>query len=148
MRIAMNRFHHYLLTIYNLHKKTNWGYFHSLGLSQGQPKILEILLCHNGCSQKELADICVLEPATISSLLKKMEKDKLVSRIPETRKDGTHITKIFLTEHGKNLADKVLQCVTSIEDQCFHNFTLEEKESFLSSMKKINQNLKNYHSKI
>ena len=142
----MNRFHHYLLKTYNLHKKMNLSYFHSLGLSQGQPKVLEILLFRDGCSQKELADACELQPATISSLLKKMEKDNLIKRIPETRKDGTHITRIFLTQHGKALADKVLQCVSSVENQCFSSFTEEEKETFLASMKQIYDNLKNQNS--
>lgn len=142
----MNRFHHYLLKTYNLHKKKNLGYFHSLGLSQGQPKMLEILLFRNGCSQKELADACELQPATISSLIKKMENDNLIYRTPETCKDGTHVTRIFLTQHGKALADKVLQCVDSIENQCFQGFTKEEKTNFLASMEQIYHNLKNYNS--
>ena len=144
----MNRFHHYLLKTYNLHKKMNLGYFHSIGLSQGQPKVLEILLFRDGCSQKELADACELQPATISSLLKKMEKDNLIYRTPENRKDGTHITRIFLTQHGKALADNVLQCVASIENQCFQGFTEEEKKNFLASMEQIYYNLKNHNSEI
>ena len=138
----MNRFHHYLLKIYNTHKKLNLGYFSQLGLSQGQPKLLEILLYNDGCPQKELANACELQPATISSLLKKMEKDSLVRRIPETQSNGTHIVRIFLTSTGKELAQAVLQSVSSTEALCFRGFSEEEKENCLSYLNRIYNNLK------
>lgn len=138
----MNRFHHYLLKIYNIHKKLNLGYFNQLGLSQGQPKLLEILLYNDGCPQKDLANACELQPATISSLLKKMEKDSLVRRIPETQGNGTHIVRIFLTSTGKNLAQNVLQSVSSAEALCFRGFSAEEKETCLCYLNRIYNNLK------
>lgn len=138
----MNRFHHYLLKIYNIHKKLNLGYFQKLGLSQGQPKLLEILLYNDGCPQKELASACELQPATISSLLKKMEKDELVRRIPETQKNGTHIVRIFLTSNGKELAHNVLKNISSAENLCFKGFSAEEKEKCLSYLNRIYNNLK------
>lgn len=51
-----------------------------IGLSPGQPKILHYLLNHDGCMQRELADACDIEPATVSRLLDKMEEDGLVRR--------------------------------------------------------------------
>lgn len=50
------------------------------GLSSGQPKVLEFLLEHDGCMQKEIAHACSVEAASVTSLLNKMERDGLVQR--------------------------------------------------------------------
>lgn len=137
----MDKFHHYLLRLYNLHKKINLGNFNEMGLSQGQPKVVELLLYNDGCSQKDLAKACELQPASMSVLLKKMEKDNLVHRIPETLSNGTHITRVFLTRSGRELSSQILKCVSTVEDQCFNGFTTKEKEQCLIYMDKIYKNL-------
>jgi len=137
----MERFHHYLLRLYNINKTINFRNFNDMGISQGQPKILELLIYNDGCSQKELAKLCELQPATMSSLLKKMEGDSLVHRVPENLSDGRHITRIFLTQAGRELAMQILESVIKVEEQCFAGFTEEEKESCLSYMDRIYRNL-------
>ncbi len=136
------RFHHYILRLYNIHKKVSFGKFADLGLSQGQPKVIEILLYNNGCSQKELADACELQAATMSCLLKKMESDGLIYREPVTLRSGVHITRVYLTDDGTSLAERILECVDEVEEQCFDGFTVEEKTAFLSYMDRIYGNLK------
>lgn len=137
----MDKFHHYLLRVYNIHKNINFRNFNDIGLSQGQPKILELLLYNNGCSQKDLAKACELKPATMSALLKKMKSDNLIHRIPETLSNGTHITRIFLTQSGKDLATQILESVSIVEEQCFCGFSSKEKEEFLEYMNRIYKNL-------
>lgn len=44
-----------------------------MGLSPGQPKILYYLEEEKGCIQRDLADWCAIEPATVSKLLDNME---------------------------------------------------------------------------
>lgn len=112
-----------------------------MDLSQGQPKVLELLLYNNGCSQKDLAKACELQPATMSVLLKKMQKDNLIHRVPETLSNGTHIVRIFLTQGGKELATKVLESVSIVEEQCFRGFSDKEKEECLLYMERIYENL-------
>lgn len=51
-----------------------------LGLSPGQPKILECLTHLGECNQKAIADYCEIEPATVGSILLRMERDGLVTR--------------------------------------------------------------------
>lgn len=137
----MDKFHHYLLRLYNIHKKINLGNFNDMGLSQGQPKVVELLLYNDGCSQKDLAKACELQPATMSVLLKKMEKDNLVHRIPETLSNGIHVTRVFLTQSGRELSSQILKCVSIVEDQCFCGFTSKEKEQCLTYMDRIYKNL-------
>ena len=42
-------------------------------LSIGQPKILEYLSSHDGAIQKEIAEACNIEPATLTSLLSRIK---------------------------------------------------------------------------
>lgn len=51
-----------------------------LGLSPGQPKILECLTHLGECNQKAIADYCEIEPATVGSILVRMERDGLITR--------------------------------------------------------------------
>ena len=71
-----------------------------------------------------------------------MEKDELVSRIPETQNNGTHIVIIFITPYGKELAQNVLESVSSAENLCFKGLSAEEKETCLSDLNRIYNNLK------
>ena len=72
---------HYLLmkTQTNLNR---WILTHAshLGLSPGQPKILECLTHLGECNQKAIADYCEIEPATVGSILVRMERDGLITR--------------------------------------------------------------------
>ena len=71
------------------------------GLSSGQPKVLEFLLEHDGCMQKEIAHACSVEAASVTSLLNKMERDGLVQRkIPQ---DNRRVSQVWLTEDRKSV---------------------------------------------
>ena len=49
-------------------------------LSVGQPKVLEYLYFNDGAIQKDIAEACMIEPATVTSLLSRMEKGGLIKR--------------------------------------------------------------------
>lgn len=139
----MKLFHNYLIQLYNLHKKKNMSYFATLGLTQGQPKVIEILYRNNGCSQKFLADACELQKATMTSLLKKMESDNLIHREKNVIENGIRITKVFLTDKGLDLASTIIDSVINVEADCFKNFTIEEKAQCFEYLERIYINLKN-----
>ena len=54
--------------------------YYTLGLSDGQPKVLSWLARCEGISQKDLAEKCNVRPATMTALLRKMLADDLVYR--------------------------------------------------------------------
>ncbi len=138
----MTRFHHYILRLYSMHKKVSFRRFADLGLSQGQPKVIEILLYNDGCAQKMLAELCGIQPATLSCLLKKMERDGLVRREPGTLSSGVHIMHVNLTDEGRHLAERILISEDEVENVCFSGFTEDEKAAFISSLDRILCNLK------
>ena len=124
----MKRFHQYLINIFHIHEKKSQLVFRELGLSKGQPKMIEILSHQEGCSQKELAKSCSIEPATVTSLLNKMIDKDLVYKKPLLQENGIRIQQIFLTEKGHNIADGVQSIINEMEQVSFHGFSQEEKE--------------------
>lgn len=51
-----------------------------LGLSSGQPKVLDALLENEGSDQKTLAKLCEIEQATLGNIIMRMEENGLVER--------------------------------------------------------------------
>lgn len=140
----MKPFHQYLINIFHIHEKKSQLVFRELGLSKGQPKMIEILSHQEGCSQKELAKSCSIEPATVTSLLNKMIDKDLVYKKPLLQENGIRIQQIFLTEKGHNIADGVQSIVNEMEQVSFQGFSQEEKEQCLSFLDRIFENLQNH----
>ena len=87
------------------------------GLFPGQPKILEFLLTHDGCSQKEIGIGCILDKSSVTSLVKRMEKTGLVYKKQDTQDQRAF--HIFLTSTGKkNPAGYSKPCRLSIGMPC------------------------------
>lgn len=76
-----------------------------LGLSPGQPKVLEFLLHAGESNQKTIAAHCEIEPATVGSILTRMERDGLIAR---TQHDGNRRSLyVSLTAKGQTAAEEM-----------------------------------------
>ena len=109
-------------------------------LSAGQPKILEYLLEHDGAVQKDIAAACVIEPATATSLLCRMEKNGLIER--NSRDGDRRYTHVYLTGEGRKKAELSIAVLAETEDIALQGFSQEERELFLKYLSKVNKNLK------
>jgi DNA-binding MarR family transcriptional regulator len=109
------------------------------GLTSGQPKILEYLTHHDGSIQKEIARGCQIEAATLTTLLKSMEDQKLIERrmINQNRRSNF----VFLTNLGREKSEQVETIFNQAEDQAFNGISNAEKEQFLNTFQKICTNL-------
>ena len=126
----------------NVHKQYNMQKFYKLGLTTGQPKVLSILYEKEGYLQKDLAKRCSVEPATMTSLLKKMEEKQLIFKQQESVSGGKKGYGIYLTEAGRKVAKQINEIVAESEKVCFQNFKPEEKDMFLKLMARVQNNLK------
>lgn len=70
-------------------------------LTPGQPKILDYLLLHDGAVQKEIAEACHIESATMTSVLLGMENKGLVVR--KNINSNRRSLYVYLTDKGKLL---------------------------------------------
>lgn len=138
--MIQERLHELLIRTSSMHRKKSRQYFQELELTDGQPKVLSILSKMEGCVQKELAEACRVEPATMTSLLKNMELTNLIVK-EKKQISGKRAYGIYLTEEGKVLADKVEDIVVKMEQVSFAGFTPEEREQFLELFTRIYQNL-------
>src|SRR5699024_7101506 len=96
-----------------------------IGVYHGQPGMLLILSNQDGQSQKDLADKLNLAPATITVMLNRMEKAGLVERRQDP--EDLRISRVYLTDKGRDLSNKSNQVMKKVEKETFGNFTREEK---------------------
>lgn len=105
------------------------------GLFPGQPKILEFLLTHDGCSQKEIGLGCILDKSSVTSLLKRMEKTGLVYK--EQDSQDQRASHIFLTPTGKEKARWVQQTLQAIDQYSLQGISPKDQQTFLRIFQKI-----------
>lgn len=76
-----------------------------VGLSPGQPKVLDFLIDNEGCDQKTIAANCEIEQATLGSILLRMEEKGLIER---KRQNGNRRSLfVYLTASGKKAAEEM-----------------------------------------
>ena len=98
-----------------------------IGLTIGQPKVLDYLKDHDGSSQKDIAQGCFLEAGSLTSILNRMEENGLIER--KILNGNRRTFHIFMTEKGKESQKKVDETFSEIEKQalegmlCFLRFT-------------------------
>ena len=110
------------------------------GLLPGQPKILEFLLTHDGCSQKDISEGCILDKSTVTSLLKRMEAAALISKKPDASDQRSSL--IYLTDLGKQKALWVQQTLYSIDEAELSELSQEERQQLIQILAKIIQKQK------
>jgi DNA-binding MarR family transcriptional regulator len=106
-----------------------------LGLSPGQPKVLEYLMVCEGCDQKTIADHCGIEQATVGSILARMEKLGLVERRrPESDRRALNV---YLTEHGRAAARRMAGLYEKAEAEAASALTPSEAEELRCLLEKM-----------
>lgn len=106
------------------------------GLSRSQPGIVHILSHHDGLTQVELANKMNVTPATVSAMLKRMERDEVIIR--KRSQEDQRVTHVYLTEKGKGQSETIDKVFKEMSQKGFGNFTEEE----LSQAKMIFEKLK------
>ncbi|MBR5712434.1 MAG: winged helix-turn-helix transcriptional regulator [Lachnospiraceae bacterium] len=138
------QFFHEMISLYYAHRAYNTRYYASLGLSPGQPKVLHVLYDEEGYLQKDLAARCRVEPATMTSLLSKMEKQDMIKKETVYVSGGKRAYAIFLTDHGRRLAKQVSDKAEQSDELALDGLSDEETESLISLMRRARTNLENH----
>lgn len=131
--------HYLLLANHTLMQKQIWERMKTLSLSIGQPKVLDYLLEHNGAIQKEIAQGCYIEPASLSAILNGMEKMQLVER--KAANQNRRTIHIYLTEKGMQTAQQLQQEFAVVEEKAIHGLETQELETLLHALSVMHQNL-------
>jgi DNA-binding MarR family transcriptional regulator len=96
-----------------------------LGLYRGQPFVLRALWEEEGITHSELADRLHVRPATISNMIKRMEKAGFVERRPDM--EDQRVSRVHLTDAGRAIRDQVHQVWRELDTYTLAGFSLEER---------------------
>lgn len=109
------------------------------GFCRSQPGIIHILSKHDGLTQVELANTMNVTPATISAMLKRMERETLIER--RRSQEDQRVTHVYLTERGREQSNVVEKIFDELNQKGFGNFTDEELEQAKNIFLKLINNL-------
>ena len=105
------------------------------GLYFGQLPIIEALRHNDGCTQKELADMLHVSPASVAVSAKRLEKNGLITR--RTDENNARCNRLSVTEKGLTERARCREVFDMIDERALEGFAAEEMEmldSFLSRM--------------
>lgn len=110
-----------------------------IGLHRGQSLVLKALWGQNGLTHSELADLLFVRPATMTNMIKRMEKTGLVERRPD--KDDQRVSRVYLTEAGYEIQEPVQQIWMNFESRVFQGLAPDELAILRRSFEQIQSNL-------
>jgi DNA-binding MarR family transcriptional regulator len=113
--------------------------FEKIGIYPGQHVLLRAIGEQEGRNLKELADLISVKPATVTVMVKRMERAGLLYRQPclsDKRAFG-----VYLTELGKEKMESLKDVFDQLEQKCFANFTKEELKECIKVLSKVEHNL-------
>lgn len=134
-----NTLHYLLMANHMTFQKQLFANVKSLGLTTGQPKVLDYLQDHDGSSQKEIAKGCHIEPATLTSLLAGMEKKELITR---SMKEGDRrMLYVSLTKKGWKLQAQINAEFSRLEQMAMQNMSEGDKAMLIQLLSQIYENM-------
>lgn len=137
--IRIQTLHMTLIRLSRTHHRRTHAEFSKIGITQGQPKILDFLSINDGCIQREIAYNCNIEAATVTSILSIMEKAELIYRNQDPK--DKRVLKVFLTDKGRLAQKEVEKIFNLIDMECFEGFSEEEKDQTIKNLNRLYENM-------
>ena len=123
----MEGLHYLLMKSQALFSRRVLSEISKIGLSSGQPKILDFLLQYGEADQKTIAAHCEIEQTTVGSILLRMESAGLVLR---RQKEGNRRSLyVSLTSAGREKAEKLMNIFRGIEADATANLSVQEMDT-------------------
>ncbi|WP_299605830.1 MarR family transcriptional regulator [uncultured Aquimarina sp.] len=106
-----------------------------LDLSKEQWSVLKRLNVNDGQSQNDLAFITHRDKTSMTRLVNTMESKDLVVR--KSDENDRRVNRIFLTDHGKEVIEKVTPIMYDLIPAVQESLTEEEIENLINTLKKV-----------
>ncbi len=100
-----------------------------------RPFLFHLANIKDGVTQSELVEEIHFKAPTVSLTLQKMELDGLIRK--ENDPLDQRVTRIFLTDKGRLLNDKIKKVHNDLEDNLLSLYNNEEKKMFLDYLMRI-----------
>lgn len=102
--------------------------------------VLNALKENDGMYLRQLANITLKDRPNITRIVTILEESGYVTSVMEA--DGRLVKKLYITEKGKEICEQVLPTILSIWNSTVEGISEQEIESFLNTLDKIEENLK------
>ena len=109
------------------------------GLQRGRLPILEFIRYHEGSSQKEVAEVLHITPASVAITGRRMENDGLLTRTPDEH--DRRITRMYTTELGREKADQCRSLLEETTVRMFAGFHADELGTLHAMLERLFANL-------
>lgn len=136
--VFQEKLHYRLLICQTLLRRQLYQELCDTELTSGQPKVLEFLKYKEGCQQKEIARACLIEPATVTSILFYMERAGLIERREE--KGNRRSLYVYLTDSGRRMAERAEDGIRKVVNIAFQGIE-ENQEDFGAVLRQMYDNL-------
>jgi len=128
-----------LAQVCRLHHSRARTLLEEFGLFRGQPPLLFALWEKEGLTHSELAEHLHVQPATITKMIKRMERAGFVERSQDA--EDQRVSRVYLTDAGRNIRDAVEGVLRELEKQTFAGFSSEEWALLNQFLLRIRYNL-------
>jgi DNA-binding MarR family transcriptional regulator len=105
----------------------------------GQLPILEYVMEHDQCTQRELAETLQVSAPSIATSVKRMQKTGLLKK--QTDPNDLRCTRISVTEKGREQAERCRRAFNQVDANMFAGFDQEECELFYGYLNRMIKNL-------
>ncbi len=142
MPVTNDELHFLLLKAHNVSTRQIMAQTTQLGLTPGQPKVLEYLLEHDGACARAICQEFAIDKSTMASILPRMEKAGLVRR--EASETDRRTSLIWLTEKGRRLALVTKQVILSTDAYLTRGVSPQDLEACERVLALISANAENH----
>ena len=110
-----------------------------MNLHIGQERLLMQLWEEDGLTQTQLAERLCIEPPTLTKMLSRLEKTKLLEKRRDT--EDARICRVFLTEKGYAFQKPITDLWLELEETILANLSVEERMLYHRLLMQIYDNL-------
>lgn len=135
----MESLHYLLMKSHSLLQRRIMVRASQLGLTSGQPKVLDYLSRYGESDQKTIASYCEIEQATMGSILYRMEKAGLVIR--RQHEGNRRSVYVSLSRKGEQAAAAMSEAFAQAENEAVADLTPEEVETLKKTLVKLSDTL-------
>lgn len=132
--------HMWLLRLTHNYMAMDYSRFIEMGIHPGQLPVMRTISMNEGITQRELANSIHVKPPTIAVTIKRMEKAGFICRKED--KADRRVCRLYLTEKGKELSQKLKAMMTENEKVLVKGFSEAELVQMKEYFGRIIQNIR------
>ena len=111
----------------------------AIGLHRGQGFVLSYLWHNDGIPSAEIARALRISPATVTNMVKRMERGGWIERRPDP--NDQRVVRIHLTDKALSLKEEVRGSFRELEEEITDVLTEEEEETLRAVLAKVHSRL-------